>query len=149
MGIVEHHVRQAIYRRARREQERRRKRDGAVILFAGLVLYAILGVVAMKGDDVKPPQMNCARFSGVRPPTVRCLAKNVSGYELEWRLYGNSDDAITDFETKNDFRFEAPTEWRLIELRVVANDGRTRRWRAWVRWLGRDVEFRQYGRESE
>jgi hypothetical protein len=150
--IIDERSRQAVYRRKRIEQERRRRYEAAVLLLIGLVFYALLALAATRAnaDDETPakPTVNCVRWSGVKPPRVRCLASHVDGADLEWRLYGESDEGITDFDTKREFIFDAPGAWRLIELRIQTGD-RATRMRAWVRWLGRDVEFRQYGKESE
>jgi hypothetical protein len=151
MGMIDRE-RQALYRRHRSEEQRRRKRDGLALLFFGLVLYALMATIAIRlyADEAPPlPTMTCAHFGGIKPPRVRCVAAHVGDASLEWRLYGDSDDALTDFNEGNDFRFEAPTVWRLVELRVIATDERRIRIRLWVRWQGREIEFRRIGQEGQ
>jgi hypothetical protein len=66
----------------------------------------------------------------------------------EWRLFGDSEDALLEFEEGPRIRFEVPQQWRLLEMRLEDSEKR-RRWRIWIRASAGVVESREWGAEKD
>jgi hypothetical protein len=93
------------------------------------------------------PAFTCNRSNAdPRRPRLTCHAANCGDYVPEWRLYGNSEDALMEFNEGLRFSFEVPRQWALLEMRITDAE-RTQRLRVWVRNYGGAVEQRPWGSE--
>jgi hypothetical protein len=123
----------------------------------GRVCWAVvLFIVALCASAEEKPTFKCGRFrTEFRAPRrqviiVRCRSINTGHVVPEWRLFGETDDALTDFDEKQTFEFEAPLAWRLLEMRLVDDSGERKvRLRVWVRDYGGELQWMRYGEESQ